>query len=89
MNFPVNYRLAAEGLEVRFGSWCVRRIVYSDMESARLGYAYWNEHWNNPWPWRFLTIRRRSGMLRNFVINPGDRESFLGELTSRIEKEKR
>jgi hypothetical protein len=89
MNFPIDYRLADDGLEVRLGPLRVRRIAYSDMETARAGYALWNEHWTNPWPWRFLIIRRRSGLFRNFVINPGDREPFLKELSLRIERARR
>jgi hypothetical protein len=59
------------------------------MEAVSSGYALLNEHWTNPWPWRFLTIRRRTGWFRNFVINPLDRESFIRDLTVRVEKAKR
>jgi hypothetical protein len=86
MSWPFSYVLADEALEVRFGRWNARRVAYSDMESVRDGLALINEHWTNPWPLRFLTIRRRTGWLRNFVINPDDRGSFSSELSARIAK---
>ena len=82
--FPFHFELAETGLEVKFGQWTVRRILYSDMEGVAPGSAAWNEHWNNFWPWRFVTIRRRSGLIRNFVINPPDRDRFIAELQSRL-----
>jgi len=89
MSGPLRYLLAEDGLEVRLGPWCVRRIAYLDMEGVAPGYVLWNEHWTNPWPWRFLTIRRRSGWFRNFLINPSESEEFQRELAVRIEKVKR
>ena len=89
MRAPLDYRLTDDCLEIRFGPWCARRIAYADMESVNAGLAFWNEHWTNPWPWRFMTIRRRSGWFRNFVINPSDRDSFRKELAIRIEKARR
>lgn len=81
---PFTYELAGEGLEVRLGSWVVRRILYSDMAGAEPGMAFWNEHWSNFWPWEFVTIRRKTGFVKNFVINPPDRDRFLNELRLRI-----
>ena len=82
--FPFTYELSGEGLEVRFGPWVVRRIYYSDMTGAEPGYAFWNEHWSNFWPWEHLTIRRKTGLIKNFVINPPERDNFLNELRLRI-----
>lgn len=81
--FPFTYELAGDGLEVKLGSWVVRRIYYSDMLGAELGCAFWNEHWSNFWPWEFITIRRKSGLVKNFVINPPERDKFLNELRLR------
>lgn len=82
--FPFTYELSGEGLEVRFGPWVVRRIYYSDMTGAEAGYAFWNEHWSNFWPWEHITIRRKTGLIKNFVINPPDRDKFLNELRLKI-----
>ena len=82
--FPFKYELAGEGLEVKLGSWVVRRIFYRDMTGAEAGMAFWNEHWSNFWPWEFITIRRKTGLIKNFVINPPERDKFLNELRLRI-----
>ena len=82
--FPFTYELSGEGLEVRFGPWVVRRIYYSDMTGAEAGYAFWNEHWSNFWPWEHITVRRKTGLIKNFVINPPERDRFLNELKLRI-----
>lgn len=82
--FPFTYELGVEGLEVKLGPWVVRRIYYSDMTGAERGYPFWNEHWSNFWPWEFITIRRKSGLIKNFVINPPERDNFLNELRLRI-----
>ena len=80
MNVPFRYHLGEEALEVRLFGWTVRRVRYDDMVEVRPGYPFWNEHWNNFWPWRFLTVRRKTGLCKNFVINPGDRETFAAQL---------
>ena len=87
---PFNYEFGQTGLEVKLGPFTVRRVEYSDMEEVRYGHPFWNEHWTNVWPWRFLTIRRRTGGLwpRNFVINPSDRDAFAEELRRRIAQTK-
>lgn len=83
---PFNYSLADTELQVRLGPLLVRKIAYSDIEGVEERYSFWNEHWTNFWPWRFLTVRRKSGLLRNFVINPQDRELFAGELRVRLSR---
>ncbi|MFH1618753.1 MAG: PH domain-containing protein [bacterium] len=84
MGFPFNYVLTDSVLEVRLGSFTVRRVLYSDMEQVKRGYAFWNEHWINFLPLRYLTIRRRRGWIRNFVINPCEPEVFIEELHRKI-----
>jgi len=83
MGAPFDYELADDELRVKLGPWTVRRIRYADVEAVRSGHPFWNEHWTNIWPWRFLTLRRKSGIIRNFVINPADRDAFAAELRRR------
>lgn len=83
MNFPFAYHLAVDSLEVRLGPWTVRRIYYVDIADVRRGYCRWNEHWCNLWPLRYLTIRRKSGLIQNFLINPPDGDDFARRLRSR------
>ena len=84
MGLPFDYEFGDAELKVMLGPLTVRRIAYSDMAEIRESCAFWNEHWTNIWPWRFLTIRRKSGIFRNFVINPSDREGFASDLRARL-----
>jgi hypothetical protein len=81
---PFSYQLAKEGLEVRIGKWPVRQIKYSDIDSVREGMSFINEHWTNILPFRFITVVRKTGLIKNFVVNPPDRESFIQELRTKI-----
>ena len=78
------YELGKESFQVGLGPWTVREIPYSDIESVREGYEILNENWSNPFPFRFVTIRMRSGIFRNFVINPPDRKGFIYDLTAKL-----
>ena len=83
---PFNYHLAEDELQVRVGRFVVRRVPYDQIDNVRYGYTLWNEHWINPWPPRFVAIQRRTGWIRNFVINPPDRDAFMDELGRKIWK---
>ncbi len=84
MDFPFNYHVSDNDLQVRIGTFAIRKISYSNIEYVRAGYTFWNEHWNNPWPWHFITIRKKKGLFKNFVINPTNRDSFLQEINKKI-----
>lgn len=63
----LNYRLTDSEVQVRIGSWVVRRIRYTDIEAAATMPAsklfwVWNEHWRNFWLFRFVVLRRKSGL---------------------------
>ena len=81
---PFRYRLGDAGLEVLLGPYVVRQVAYNNMESVEKGCAFWNEHWTNIWPWKFISIRRKNGWFRNFVINPMERDDFIMELRHRM-----
>jgi hypothetical protein len=76
---PFIYELTPGALLVRLGPWTARRVEALEVESVRLGSSMWNEHWTNIWPMRFVTIRRKSGWFKDFVINPPDGEEFVAE----------
>lgn len=84
MGFPFNYELGDSELRVLLGSFAVRKIAYSDMADVSEGLALFNEHWTNFWPWRFVTIRRKTGLIKNFVVNPAEREPFMADIKVRI-----
>lgn len=79
-----NYRITKDSLQVCIGNWVVRQIQLSDIAAVREGMTFWNEHWTNPLPFRFVTIVRKTGLIRNFVINPPDREGFIRELRAAV-----
>ena len=81
---PFQYACGDESVEVKLGPFTVRRVRYDDIEEVSPGRAFWNEHWTNIWPWRYLTLRRKSGWFRNFVINPEDQEAFASEVRRRL-----
>jgi len=82
----IQYQLGEKGVEVLIAGRPVRRIRYGDIESVRRGYSFWNEHWSSRLDvWRTgVTIRRRSGLLRNFVITPDDPDAFLDNLRQHL-----
>ena len=64
----------------------VRRIALANIESVSTAMRLWNEHWcNTLWPWgRVVCIRRKTGLIRNFIISPANRDAFLQELKSKL-----
>ena len=83
MKGPFNYNLTDNEIQVKLGNMLVRRLPYYDIEKIQKGFKIWNEHWNNPWPMEFLTIRRKEGIFKNFVINPPNRREFMEELSKK------
>ncbi len=78
------YELHDDGLCVVIGGKCVRRVLYSDIESVERGAPIWNEHWNRLALDPNITIRRRSGLIKNFVINPPNTDEFISQLREHI-----
>lgn len=81
---PFNYHLSDSELQVRIGKWGVRRVRFDDIASFQEGSAVWNEHWTNVWPWRHVTIRRKTGFIKNFVITADDPEKFIERLRMKV-----
>ncbi len=78
------YELREDGLCVVIGGQCVRRILYSDIESVERGAPVWNEHWNRLALDPNIAIKRRSGLIKNFVINPPNADEFIAQLREHI-----
>ncbi|HXX38439.1 MAG TPA: hypothetical protein VEP50_09885 [bacterium] len=81
---PFTFWVCATEIQVRIGPWVVRRVALADIARVDVaGYRQvpiWNEHWCNFTPARFVVLRRKSGWVRNFVINPKDTTEFLSAL---------
>ena len=60
----------------------LRKIALTDIEFADTSMPFWNEHWcNTLWPCgRVVRLRRKTGLIRNFIITPPDRDSFIEQV---------
>jgi hypothetical protein len=83
----LRYRITDEAVEVLILGWCARRIRLDDIESVRRGSVFWNEHWTNFKLWNSVMLRRKTGVIRNFVITPDNPAAFIDELTRRLKRE--
>jgi hypothetical protein len=83
----IDYRLEDKALSVTIARRPVRRIPYTDIESVRRGFTIWNEHWSRRLDfWRAsVTIRRKHGLIKNFVVTPDDPDAFVSELQARVD----
>ncbi|MBI5683914.1 MAG: hypothetical protein HZC54_02435 [Verrucomicrobia bacterium] len=81
----LRYRITERAVEVLIFGWCARRIRLDDIECVRRGGTFWNEHWTNFKLWNAVTLRRKSGWFRNFVITPDDPSGFIVELAQKLE----
>lgn len=80
----IRYRVTAVELEVLVLGRRVRRIRLDDIEEVHRRGALIHESWAGPRFWNAVTVRRRSGWLRNFVITPDDPDRFAAELRDRL-----
>ncbi len=82
----IRYVVDDDHVRVVFFGQTVRKIALTDIEEVRAGRPFWNEHWENTlWTFgRSVTIRRKSGWIRNVVISPRDRDEFIRDLKSRL-----
>ena len=80
------YVIDDQFLRVMLGGVTMRKIALSDIEFVDTKSPVWNEHWCNCFNAceRVVRIRRKSGIVRNFIITPADRESFIEELNKRL-----
>jgi hypothetical protein len=81
----LRYRITAQAVEVLIFGCCVRRIRLDDIEHVRRGNVFWNEHWTNFKLWNCVTLRRKSGWIRNFVITPDKPTEFIAELARKLD----
>jgi len=80
----IRYRVTVDALEVLILGRPVRRIRLDDIEEVHRRGALIHESWAGPKFWNAVTLRRRSGRLRNFVITPEDPDRFVAELQDRL-----
>ncbi len=63
----------------------LRKIAISDIEFVDTKAPLWNEHWCSTLSLkRVVRIRRKSGLFRNFIITPLERDAFIAELVQKM-----
>jgi hypothetical protein len=82
----ISYTISDKHVRVVLLGLTLRKIVLSDIESVDTRSPFWNEHWcNTLWACgRVVRIRRRSGIMRNFIITPVNCDEFIFELRGRL-----
>lgn len=74
----IRYRLSRHEVEVLLFGFRIRRVMLNDIRDVTDGGSLLAERWPNTlWgSGRALTLHRRSGLFRRFVITPRDRGHF-------------
>lgn len=78
----IRYRLSRHEVEVVLFGIRLRRVMLNDIRDVVDGGTLLAEHWPNTLfaGGRSLTLERRSGLFRRFVITPRDREHFRKQI---------
>lgn len=78
----IRYRLSRHEVEVLLFGIRIRRVMLNDIRDVLDGGTLLAEHWPNTLfsGDRALTLERRSGLFRRFVITPRDREHFRKQI---------
>ena len=82
----IAYRITELALEVLILGRVVRRIPLADIEEVHRRGALIHENWSSLKFWNSVTVRRRSGWLRNFVISPDDPDRFAVRLQEAVSR---
>ncbi len=82
----ISYRITDTSLQVRILGGVVRRIRLADIEEVHRRGALIHENWSSLKFWNSVTIRRRSGLFRNFVISPDDPDAFVVRLQDAVRR---
>ena len=82
----IAYRITDSALEVRILGRVIRRVLLADIEEVHRRGALFHENWSSLKFWNSVTIRRRSGLLRNFVISPDDPDGFVARLEDALRR---
>ena len=64
----------------------IRRVLLADIEEVHRRGALVHENWSSLKFWNSVTVRRRSGLLRNFMISPDDPDGFAARLQEAVRR---
>ena len=76
----IRYRITERAVEVLILGLVARRVLLADIEEVHRRGALLHESWSGFKFWNAVTLRRRSGLLKNFVISPEDPDQFAARL---------
>ena len=82
----IAYRITERALEVLILGRVIRRIDLADIEEVHRRGALIHENWSSLKFWNSVTVRRRSGWFRNFVISPDDPDQFVVRLQDALSR---
>jgi hypothetical protein len=77
----IRYRVVADAIEVSLLFMVVRRFRLEDIEEIHRRGSFLHESWSGFCVWNAVTLRRRSGLLRNVILTPEDPDRFVEEMT--------
>jgi len=84
--FTIHYRITDTAVEVLILGMVIRRVFLADIEEVHRRGALIHENWSGPRFWNAVTFRRRSGLLKNFVISPDDADRFVERVREAVER---
>lgn len=82
--FAMSFTVDDVYVRVRVYGWTVRKVALADIAWADQKVVFWNEHYTSSLsPRRVVRLRRRTGLIPNFIITPEDPRDFLCSLEIR------
>ena len=82
----IAYRITDSTVDVRILGRTVRRVRLDDIEEVHRRGALLHENWSSLKFWNSVTIRRRTGAVRNVVISPDDPDGFAARLQEAVRR---
>ncbi len=86
----IRYRITPEELQIIILGIALRKVRLNNIESVQKGRdsSFWNiftgENWANFHMRNVVTIKRKSGLMKNLIITPTDPDKFISTLQQAI-----
>jgi len=82
----ITYRITDRALEVLILGRAIRHLALADIEEVHRRGALIHENWSSLKFWNSVTIRRRTGLFKNFVVSPDDPDAFVVRLQDAVRR---
>jgi len=80
----MTFQVADVHVRVRVYGFTVRKVALADIAWDDRGCPLWNEHYTSSLNRKnVVCLRRRSGLIKNFIITPPNPDAFFAELRAR------